>query len=678
MSSRVNAIYESVLLEMDERIIDYLNEHIEDLPFDHIFGPDDLRITIPIYNDPTAKEILDTLKRIRDYGGLDLDSGEVVRKIKLDPKYGRGDEKEQRMKITSAVSKLKISDEEKRKYLDWLALYKDNIKQAMSGDYSIVVSRAPIDVIRMGDFDIVDYSCHNPRGSYFECAVQEAINGGAVAYVVETKELENTLTGWGLQEDDFFYDRDRDAGSGLDIIARLRLRRLVSENENEIAIPDKKVYGDQTIPGFYKTLRAFLQEKQSITFDEFLETKWEQRGGTYYDGGEYGIAEMLTQYFDKSPPYYGYSYGYKTNHSYDDYRSEGRRKRELYEILNTLDEECSEIQREFNEKMVYCEVTYDVQYSEGVYIEPYANGRIDFNLEGVDFSEVSMEFDGNEIEEAKNGNWDDDIQWSGLVYWVDHRCHQMLDKLEFEGNVLKMGFKHPEYIDNSDNYRQFCQNIDDFDTNIANMDDDKWIEIFKEIGIIPDIEGKEQFNRLIENKSDYMEYTNELYNEKSVNWTFYLDTKPKEVIAGYDTKVEHDESVVSDRFANMLIKFIEIQYTPPVEPESLPSFNEFFESYIPKLKYNDVFYDNDLKTIYTDLYDSGNVIMFTLKLEVEKFTKTNVDLLLWLDKAFKDLENMATLAYLTTSRNISQDPYEKTDVNDLKRRLVVTYGKFLN
>lgn len=51
-------LYEARLIqEMDERIIDYLNENKEDLPFGNIFG-NNLRIYIPIYSDPLLKKSL--------------------------------------------------------------------------------------------------------------------------------------------------------------------------------------------------------------------------------------------------------------------------------------------------------------------------------------------------------------------------------------------------------------------------------------------------------------------------------------------------------------------------------------------------------------------------------------------------------------------------------------------
>ena len=60
--------------------------------------------------------------------------------------------------------------------------------------YSIIITRHPIDVLRMSDFDNIT-SCHSPASrtsayqSYYKCAVAEAQGHGAVAYVVETEDL---------------------------------------------------------------------------------------------------------------------------------------------------------------------------------------------------------------------------------------------------------------------------------------------------------------------------------------------------------------------------------------------------------------------------------------------------------------------------------------------------------
>ena len=109
----ISFLYESVLInEMTDDVVDYLNTHKEDLPFSKMFG-DKVRLVVPIGGDITAREILEDLKSIKDYSGIDIGAGEVIRKIKLDPKYGQGSEKEQKMGIGKAVNSLKIDPEKK-------------------------------------------------------------------------------------------------------------------------------------------------------------------------------------------------------------------------------------------------------------------------------------------------------------------------------------------------------------------------------------------------------------------------------------------------------------------------------------------------------------------------------------------------------------------------------------
>ena len=74
------------------------------------------------------------------------------------------------------------------------AYIKNNINELDSDKFSIIITRHPIDVLRMSDFDKIT-SCHSPASrqnayqSYYKCAVAEAQGHGAVAYVVETEEL---------------------------------------------------------------------------------------------------------------------------------------------------------------------------------------------------------------------------------------------------------------------------------------------------------------------------------------------------------------------------------------------------------------------------------------------------------------------------------------------------------
>lgn len=55
---------------------------------------------------------------------------------------------------------------------------------------SILISSAPIDVLRMSDFASKGMtSCHREGGEYFYCALAEARNQGAIAYLVKTEDI---------------------------------------------------------------------------------------------------------------------------------------------------------------------------------------------------------------------------------------------------------------------------------------------------------------------------------------------------------------------------------------------------------------------------------------------------------------------------------------------------------
>ena len=119
-------------------------------------------------------------------------------------------------------------------------------------NYSMIISRHPIDVYRMSDHAGIT-SCHSLDSSHSQCATQEAEDFGMIAYVVETKDLPRI----DLDDDEVFYDADRH-GPGADQIeplARRRLRRYFNKKDNyDLAIPDTKEYGYSDIPGFLNVL----------------------------------------------------------------------------------------------------------------------------------------------------------------------------------------------------------------------------------------------------------------------------------------------------------------------------------------------------------------------------------------------------------------------------------------
>jgi len=204
------------------------------------------------------------------------------------------------------------------------AYIKKNIDKALGNQYSIIVTRNPIDILRMSDFEDIT-SCHSPpsrggAGEYYKCAVAEAHGHGAVAYVVKTENildnygedvtLEQIVDSREFQEEEVFFDEQRshylsEAG-WIAPYSRLRLRQVryyrdqeqsalmkkygtigdlmdldISEEEKDaliarirasgefnpyegvdLAVPESRVYGS-LIPGFHKRVLQWAQENQS-------------------------------------------------------------------------------------------------------------------------------------------------------------------------------------------------------------------------------------------------------------------------------------------------------------------------------------------------------------------------------------------------------------------------------
>ena len=689
-------LYEARLIrEMDERIIDYLNDNKEDLPFGHIFG-DNLRIYVPIYSDPTAKEILETLKRIRDYDGLDLDKGEVVRKIKLDPKYGGG-EKEQRMNIGTAISKLKISDEDKKKYLDWLARYKDNIMESLGEQkYGIIISRAPIDVLRMSDFAGIS-SCHTQpgkfgqQGQYFQCAVQEAINGGGVAFVVDNEEFNTTLeNGYGLNDEELFSDDDRDISEGFEPISRLRIRRLTDGKGNDFAIPDTKIYGDQAIPGVYNTLRNFLKEKQSTNFIEFKQREWEKRGGTYYDGGDLAIHYLLRNYFDTD--HYDMPQG--VPHNKGDKSIEGTRQRDINSFINNLEAECEDIKQAANARLKYCNVNYNIDNDEQPYVMPYAGGSYSFRfLNNEILNDVSFDIkEESQFRRTIRGEFDDEITWSRFFEWLFEERGVSLYKFEISNGGMEFTFYSEEVFFNSDEYDTYVDTIIDFDRHLNQIDDDEWKEIFEEVGIGGESDTSALDYMIANTSVEDMSY-DDSRGDRHVEWIIPIDAITGETFSTYSDKSSFngipnikDRAFIGNEFATMLDNYIRLEYKLPVSNSYQQTFNNFYESYYqPLMKGDNALQQYNIGSIqinvdpqtYTNRKSGMGesvTIMFNIKLNVESFDEENTKLIVWLNNHLDDLKNMARFAYLSQNRYIiTGSSRYKNLFHNLKR----VYGKYM-
>tara|TARA_R100000315_G_C5235326_1_gene147025 strand:- start:997 stop:3018 length:2022 start_codon:yes stop_codon:yes gene_type:complete len=168
---------------------------------------------------------------------------------------------------------------------------KKNISSAISNEYSIIISRDPVDIWRMSDFDNIQ-SCHSPPSrrevsgntEYYKCAVAEAHGHGAVAYVVNTDDLLLKTNSESIkdvekniQDGELFGDTARPGSAGFDIfpLSRVRLRQIRYYNDDQLghwgpedwsvgtqlAVPESRVYGEK-IPGFVDRVNRWAKENQ--------------------------------------------------------------------------------------------------------------------------------------------------------------------------------------------------------------------------------------------------------------------------------------------------------------------------------------------------------------------------------------------------------------------------------
>lgn len=458
-----------MLLEMDERIVKYLKDKTDDvgLPFDHIFG-NDLRKHIPILAHDRIRTIIDTVKHLKGFKSIDWDTEEVIRTISLDPKYGGG-EKDQRIGLGRVISNSTLDNNQKKDLLNWIAKHKGNIKESMGeSQYSIILSRAPIDVLRMSDFDGIT-SCHTKGKDFFKCAIQEAITGGAVAYIVKNDDIKDLLKNGELQSDDFFYDPDRNVGT-VTPKARLRIRKLRSDySGEEAAVPDKKVYGDSNIPGFYDTLKSFIRSNQTTTIQDIRGNSWKTRGGTYYDV-DWPIEKLISSFYD-TDEHVGYQ-----EHEPEDSSDESYRMDELSPLL--LTEECDEITEEYNRGMQYSKVECYITTSD---TDPYGMGfatiTIPFPSPELQKRNKSITLTNlNDIKYGLSGDYDEDgITWSNLLkhltsgrvpYVIPIDRWAKLTEFEVNDGYAKLLIQMKDLFYESETYEEFCKNVSAYDNDI--------------------------------------------------------------------------------------------------------------------------------------------------------------------------------------------------------------------
>ena len=180
-----------------------------------------------------TKKVKQKRQRLADQGGgfyeeeivvADLElSRSYEKEIPAGPRKGEVIQRIDKLGMGKAIAKLVKEKKLDKDLLDWwhkkqTYYTKDNnwkeIEGLFSGDevdYTVIISRHPVDVLRMSDIGSIR-SCHSEGHSHFQCAVAEAKGHGPIAYLVPTTEYDKLMAG--LYEE---YDTADDPESAYDV-----------------------------------------------------------------------------------------------------------------------------------------------------------------------------------------------------------------------------------------------------------------------------------------------------------------------------------------------------------------------------------------------------------------------------------------------------------------------------
>jgi hypothetical protein len=336
--------------------------------------------------------------------------------------------------------------------------YRKNPKEAFddSPKHTIIISRHPVDVLRMSDFSHIT-SCHSPPsrgggGSYYQCARAEAQGHGLVAYLIDNRELPEDFD---LKDyDELFSDAKRDI-PGLTPMARVRLRKFIhNETGKEIAVPETAVYGNR-VPGFVEAVVKWAREQRSFKelfgdlddppdLDDFI-----RYGGSYGDSKD---GEIFNKLVGKDI----YDDWDNTTHEEDD---------EEEDVAEQYAERAEQIEDRYNGRYDHSHISYEVEgdgedayvlFSGGMTVE--LKGQASENLPST-YRELSSI--ASELQDLLN---------EADIY--------MMDEIDIEESYDGSGI-NIEIRANTGNYEPNPDGFESFAMSLESELDDEYDKIFK-------------------------------------------------------------------------------------------------------------------------------------------------------------------------------------------------------
>jgi hypothetical protein len=377
---------------------------------------------------------------------------------------------------------------------------KDNIKNLENDQYSIILTRHPVDVMRMSDFEKIT-SCHTPpsragtQQTYYKCAVAEAQGHGALAYVVETEELLSATNTGNIESaeqeleeyDEIFIEQNRYLhGTNLDLnpVARTRLRQFKyyrdfdgedEEYGKELAVPEKSVYGIKipglvgTVTNWARTNQEELLNKMPMKDGKVNLSNFEIYGGSYEDTQGYGGRKELLSNL--------------TNFPEDEFTGQVEQNQEteqemppewVGDVEEMLKRECGRVREKWNSgKYANCEVDFYVRDEsyEGDYVV-YPEGKIMLTWELDEWTQLPNVSEGRHIADYLNERYyNQDLGAIVPIFAEDKAAlyrggpennEVIIWRCEFDNRFVP-GMENQSVVFDADGYEHYCKGVNELD-----------------------------------------------------------------------------------------------------------------------------------------------------------------------------------------------------------------------
>lgn len=361
---------------------------------------------------------------------------------------------------------------------------KKNINELDSDKFSIIITRHPIDVLRMSDFDDIT-SCHSPASranayqSYYKCAVAEAQGHGAVAYVVETEDLLSATNTSNIdsaeqeiQEGEIFTDDKRPFSGDIEPVSRTRIRHVRYyegdeppkryDDGQDVGMPETRVYGAD-IPGLANQVTDWARSNQEEVIQNMPKedgkidlSKFMIFGGSYEDtAGAPGRANLMKQLLgDKNIEFAG---AMRQNTDTEDTLDADL----IGDVIAQYNGQCEEIQNDWNNKYAQTYVDYEVgdDGGDGAYIRPFSKFIAKWDIN--DWKRLP-----SNAEEVVWNSVDELNQYYGDIFVPSETDTPVIRRIRDEVHLsIQVNFEHPDIAGDSyfampEEFNDACQKID--------------------------------------------------------------------------------------------------------------------------------------------------------------------------------------------------------------------------